>query len=129
MGETVCYTVWWATGSCTGNGCSLGIGDGSTLVGGTNLAGDGCSLGIGDGSTLGGGTNLVGGTTLGCGTTLGGGAAVGVADGGARAVLVFQWEKRSQSLEISDSCLWWTVAEASLRAQDNNFRAWIILSS
>ena len=71
--------VRWATGSCTGDRYSLGIGDGSTLGGGTTLVGDGCSLGIGDGYTLGGGS------------TLGGGATVGVAGGGARAVLVFQW--------------------------------------
>ena len=41
MGETVCEQVRWATGSCTGDGCYLGIGDGSTLGGGTTLDGDG----------------------------------------------------------------------------------------
>ena len=89
MRETVCERVRWVTGSCTGDRCSLGIEDGSTLGGGTILDGDGCSLGIGDGSTIGGGT------TLGGGTTIGDGVAVGVADGGAIAVLVFQWSKRS----------------------------------
>ena len=39
MGETVCEWVWWATGSYTGDGCSLGIGDGYTLGGGTTLGG------------------------------------------------------------------------------------------
>ena len=48
MGEMVCEQVWWDTGSCTGYGCSLGIGDVSTLGGGTTLFGGGCSLGIGD---------------------------------------------------------------------------------
>ena len=52
--------------------------------------GERCSLGIGDGSTLGGGT------------TLGGGVAVGLSDGGASVVLVFQWAKRSRSLDIAD---------------------------
>ena len=89
MGETVCEWVRWATGSCTGEGCSLGNWDGSTLGGGTTLVGYGCSLGTGGGSTLGGGTNLGSGTNLGGGNTLGGGAAVGVANGGASAVLVF----------------------------------------
>ena len=93
-------------GSCTGDGCSLGIGYGSTLGGGTTLVGDWCSLGIECGSTLGGGTNLGGDTTLVVGTTLGGGAAIRVADGGTSAVLVFQWEKRSWSLDIADSCSW-----------------------
>ena len=41
MGETVCERVRWATGACTGDGCSLGIGGGSTLGGGTTLDGDG----------------------------------------------------------------------------------------
>ena len=41
MGETVCERVRWATGSCTGEGCYLGIGDGSTLGGGTTLDDDG----------------------------------------------------------------------------------------
>ena len=90
MGETVCDRVRWATGSCTGDGCSIGIGDGSTLGGGTTLVGDGCSLGIGDGSTLVGVTTIGGGTTLGGGTTRGGGATFGVAYRGASAVLVFQ---------------------------------------
>ena len=115
-GGTVCERVQWATGSCTGGGCSLGVGDGSTLGGGTTLDGDGFSLGIGYGSTLGGGT------------TLGGGVTVGVADGGASAVLVFQWAKRSQILDISDICSWWIFVEASLTAQDRKFRLWTILS-
>ena len=76
----------------------------------------------GDGSTLGGGTTLRGGTTI------GGGAAVGVADVGASAVLVFQWAKLSRSFIISNSCSWWIVLEASLTAQDKNFRACTILS-
>ena len=84
-GEMVCERVQWATGSCTGDRCSIGIGDGSTLGGGTTLDGDGCSFGIGYGSTLGGGI------TLGGCTTFGGGVAVGLADGGASAVLVLQW--------------------------------------
>ena len=117
MGEMVCERVWWATGSCTGDGCSLGIGDGSTLGGGTTLGGDGCSLGIGDGSILGGGT------------TFGGGVAVGLAVGGASAVLVFQWAKRSRSLDIADSCLWWIAVEASLTAQDRKLRTCTILFS
>ena len=108
MGETVCEQVRWATGSCTRDGCSLGIGDGSTIGGVTTLVGYGRSLGIGYGSTL------VGGTTLGGGTTIGGGAAVGVADGGASAILVFHWAKRSRRLDISDSCLWWIFVEAYL---------------
>ena len=58
-----------------------------------DAVGDGSTLGVGDGSTLGCGTTLVCGTTLGGVTTLGGGNAVGVVDGGARAVLVFQWAK------------------------------------
>ena len=41
MGEMVCERVRWATGSCTGDGCSLGIGGGSTLGGGTTLDGYG----------------------------------------------------------------------------------------
>ena len=41
MGETVCERVRWATGSCTGDGCSLGIGYGSTLGVGTTLDGNG----------------------------------------------------------------------------------------
>ena len=117
MGEMVCEWVKWATGSCNRDGCSLGIGDGSTLGGGTTLDGDGCSIGIGDGSTLGGGT------------TFGGGVAVGLADGSTSTVLVLQWEKRSRSLEIADSCLWWIVVEASLMAQDRKLRACTILSS
>ena len=94
-GGTVCERVWWATGSCTRDGCSLGVGDGFTLGGGT---------------------------------TLGGGAAAGVADGGASVVLVFQWAKRSQILDIFDSCLLWIAVEASLAAQDKFFRACTILS-
>ena len=97
MGETVCEQVRWYTGSCTGDGCSLGIGDGSTLGRGTTLDGDECYLGIGDGSNLGGDT------TLGGGTTFGGGVAVGLADGGASVVLGFQWAKRSRSLDIANS--------------------------
>ena len=93
------------------------------------VVGDGCSLGIGGVSTLGDGTTLVGNTTLGGCATLGGGAAVGVADGGARAVLVFQWAKRSRILEIANSCLWWIVVEASLKAKDKKFREWTILYS
>ena len=84
--------------------------------------GDRYTIGIGDVSTLGGGT------TLGVGTSLGGGNTVGVADGGARAVLVFQWAKRLQSFDISNSFSWWTVVEASLTAQDKKFRAWMIMS-
>ena len=116
IGETVCERVRWDTGSFTGVGCSLGIGDGSTLGGGSTLVGDGCSLANGDGSTLGGGTNL------------GGGAAVGLANGGASAVLVFQWAKRSRSLDIAGSCSWWIVMEASFTAQDKKFRACTIMS-
>ena len=93
----MCERVRWDTGSCTGDGRSLGIGYGSTLGGGTTLDGYGCSLVIGDGSTLGGGT------------TLGGGIAVGLADGGVSAVLVFQWVKRSRILDITNSCSWWIV--------------------
>ena len=48
MGETVCEQVRWDTGSCTGDGFSLGIWNGYTLGGGTTIDGDGCSLGIGD---------------------------------------------------------------------------------
>ena len=94
-GEMVCERVRWDTGSCTGDGCSRGIGNGSTLGGGTTNHGGGCSLGIWDGPTLGGGTTLGVGTTLGGGTThgggtaFGGGVAVGLADGGTSAVLVF----------------------------------------
>ena len=128
MAETVCEQVRWATGLCTGDGCYLGIADGSTLGGGTNLDGYGFSLGIVDESTLGGCTTLGGGTTLGVGTTFGGGVAVGMADGGVSAVLVFQWAKRSWSLNIADSCLWWIVVEASLTAQDGKFKACRILS-
>ena len=72
---------------------------------------------------------LGGGTTLGGGTILGGGAAVGVADGCASDVLVFQWEKTSRSLDIADSCSWWIFVEDSLTAQDKKFRACTILSS
>ena len=86
-----------------------------------DAVGDGSTLGVGDGSTLGCGTTLVCGTTLGGVTTLGGDNAVGVVDGGARAVLVFQWEKRSRSLEIADSCSWWIFVEAYLTAQDKKF--------
>ena len=123
MGDTVCERVRWDTGSCTGHGCYLGIGDVSTLGGGTALDGNGYSPGIGDGSTLGGGT------ILGDGTTLGGGVAVGVVDGGASAVLVFQLVKRSRSLDIADSCSWWIVMEASLMVQDRKFRACTSMSS
>ena len=38
-------------------------------------------------------------------------------------VLVFQWANRSRSLDIAGSCSWWTVVEAFLTAQDNNFSA------
>ena len=71
--------------------------------------GDGSTIGIGDGSTLGGGITLGGCTTLGCGTTLGfgttlgGGNTIGLVDVGVIAVLVFQWSKRSRSLDISKS--------------------------
>ena len=112
----MCERVRWDTGSCTGDGCSLRIEDGSTLGGVTTIDGDGCSLGIGDGTTLGGGT------------TVGGGVGVGLADGGASAVLVFQWAKMSQSMEIVNSCSWWIVLEVSLTAQDRKLRACTILS-
>ena len=118
MGEMVCERVWWATGSWTGY--ALGMGWAGGVRGA--VVGYGCYIGIWDVSNLGVGT------TLGGVTTLGGGAAVQMVDGGARAVLVFQWEKRSQSLEIDDSCSWWIVVEVSLTEQDKKFRVWTILS-
>ena len=99
MGEMVFKRVWWSTGSWTGGVLCK------------DWAGGVRGAAVGDRSTLGGGT------------TLGGGNAVGLADGGARAVFVFQWAKMSWRLDISDSFLWWTVLEASLTAQDMKFRA------
>ena len=43
-------------------------------------------------------------------------------------VMVFQWEKRSRSLDIADICSWWIVVEAYLTVQDKKLRAWTILS-
>ena len=43
--------------------------------------------------------------------------------GGVIAVVVFQLLKRSQILEMADSCLWWTVVAVSLTAQYRKFRA------
>ena len=65
---------------------------------------------VGDGSTPGGFTTLDGGTTL------GGGDFVGATAGVASAVVVFHLVKRLRSLEMADSCSWWTVVAASLTA-------------
>ena len=43
--------------------------------------------------------------------------------GGVIAVVVFQLLKRSQILEMADSCLWWTVVSASLTAQERILKA------
>ena len=43
-------------------------------------------------------------------------------------LLVFQWEKRSRSLDIAKSCLWCIAVEAALTVQDKKFRACMILS-
>ena len=42
-------------------------------------------------------------------------------------MLVFQWAKRSRSLDISDSCSWWIFVEASFMAHNKKFRACTIL--
>ena len=89
MGEMVRDHVRWATVSWDGD--VLGK-DWSGGVRG-DVVGDGSTLGVGGVSTLGG-----------C-TTFGGVNAVEVSDGGAREVLVFQWAKRSQRSEISNSFL------------------------
>ena len=99
MGKTVCERLQWETGSFTRVD---GLGE-ETVGGAVDAA-------VGDGSTLGGGTNLGGGTTLGSGTNLGGGDAVGgdgvvgLLDGGASAVVVVQFLKRSRSFEMANSC-------------------------
>ena len=37
---------------------------------------------------------------------------------------VIQLDKRSQSLEMYKSCLWWAALGASLMAQDRKLSAW-----
>ena len=113
MGEIDRERVRWATGSFTGV-----YGLGGETVGGTGFAAveDGCTLG--------------GAITLGGGTTLGGGDVVGaVSRGASTVVVVVQLVKRSQILEMANSCLWWNMVASSLTAQDRKLRAWTILPS
>ena len=112
MGETVCERMWWETGSFTEVD---GLGE--------ETVGMAVGAAVGDGSTL------RGGTTLGDSNAVGGDGVVGSLAGGASAVVVVNFLKRSRRLEMDDSCLWWTVMAVSLVSQYRKLRAWTILSS
>ena len=125
--------VRWATG-WEGSG-SKNVGEGNTVGVGAMVE---CVAMRGNGSTLGGGLTLGSGTTFGgdskgglwtgkTGTGRGGdGNRSGV--GGDRVVDRIQLEKRSQILEMAESCLWWKALGTSVMAHYRKLSTWTMRS-